>query len=62
MITEQDMKEMTSNESATYMRGYRDGQVDLHKLLQTNVNPVSTGTWAPSWTYDMDGKPVTITC
>lgn len=60
MVTEQEIEKMSSSELVAYMRGYRDGQVDMRELLCTNVNPVSTGTRAPSWTYEMGGKPITI--
>jgi len=60
MISKEEMKEMTACELEAYMRGYRDGQVDLREILYTNVIPVPAPT--PAWTYEMDGKPVKITC
>lgn len=50
MITEQDVKEMTSNELAAYMRGYRDGQVDLYDLISKHIITTTTGTGSYPWT------------
>lgn len=41
MISKEEMKEMTAAELEAYMRGYRDGQVDLREILYTNVIPVA---------------------
>ena len=56
MISKEEMRAMTACELEAYMRGYRDGQVDLREILYTNVIPVTFPTTrtdpAITWTYD----------
>lgn len=54
MISKEEMRAMTSREMEAYMRGYRDGQVDLREILYTNVIPVTTPVINPTITCDTD--------
>ena len=49
MISKEEMEKMTASEMAAYMRGYRDGQVDMRDLVNTNFIPWITTT-TPTWT------------
>lgn len=55
MISKEEMRAMTAVELAAYMRGYRDGQVDLRKILYTNVIPVTAPVINPTITCDTVG-------
>lgn len=57
MISKEEMRAMTSREMEAYMRGYRDGQVDLREILQTNVIPVVSPMTTPMTTP----SPITTT-
>lgn len=52
MISKEEMRAMTLQEMEAYMRGYRDGQVDLREILYTNVIPAPTRAVDPAlnWT------------
>lgn len=52
MISKEEMRKMTSRELEAYMRGYRNGQVDLREILYTNVIPAPTKAVDPAlnWT------------
>lgn len=56
MISKEEMRAMTSREMEAYMRGYRDGQVDMREILQFNAipvdNPITTSNQAVTWTFD----------
>ena len=53
MISKEEMRAMTSREMEAYMRGYRDGQVDLREILYTNVIPITTSAINPKITCDL---------
>lgn len=62
MISKEEMRAMTAVELEAYMKGYRDGQVDMREILQINVIPVVSPMTTPSpitttnktvtWSYD----------
>lgn len=56
MISKEEMRTMTSREMEAYMKGYRDGQVDMREILQFNAipvdNPITTSNQAVTWTFD----------
>lgn len=56
MISKEEMRKMTSGELEAYMRGYRDGQVDMREILQTNVvpvvSPITANNLTATWSHD----------